>query len=163
MEQYLVPLVSVACVVGGIWILKLSVGWRRKGTASTEWPSVRGKILSSKLHLANASRTSIGPDVSLRYEYAVGSEEYTNEKIAFYEVTTTDEANVLYERFPPGAEVDVFYNPANRKESVLVQGLRTEKQFHEFAMGVIVILVGLVLMFVHWEKFLALAAMLGVP
>lgn len=158
MELYLVPAVSVACVVAGLWILKLAVGWRKKAIESEGWPSAPGKILKSKLHLSNAARTSIGPDVSVTYEYFIDSQRYTNEKVAFYEVTTSEEAAALYERFSSGVEVDVFYNPQDYGESVLVRGRRPEKRFHEFAMGAIVAIVGVFLAIVHREKFESIIA-----
>ncbi|HOY09751.1 MAG TPA: DUF3592 domain-containing protein [Candidatus Omnitrophota bacterium] len=99
-----------------------------KSRASQSWPAAQGAVVSSEVtaHRSRSRkghhRTSYGADV--RYEYSVNGVQYSSNKISFGEYRTHNRgpAQATVDRYPPQAEVVVYYNPDKPEEAVLEPG-----------------------------------------
>jgi Protein of unknown function (DUF3592) len=88
--------------------------WLRRSHTMSRWPTAVGTIISS-WKVLDGER--------IRYEYQVAGHKYVGRRIG-YEVaggsSTADPiAQELAEKYPPGAEVKVYYNPSHPATAVL--------------------------------------------
>ncbi len=118
-------------VTGGIGLtfalvaaILIGIGWinHRRAQASQQWPMVLGRVTGARVE-ANPSDDG-GPTYSptIRYAYDVGGRMYTNARLAFGGVTNDSNPAVAQRavaRYPAGAIVQVYYNPANPQDAVL--------------------------------------------
>ena len=120
------PWFIVLVGVGAIYLGFISV---QKAMQSTDWPSVKGKVVESGI------RTEKGPSSSktgsrdsyhanVIYEYDVIGKVYTGRKVGFGEYGREDEvhATKISEKYPEGEAVDVYYDPDQPSDSVLEPG-----------------------------------------
>ncbi|MCM8538380.1 MAG: DUF3592 domain-containing protein [Lentisphaeraceae bacterium] len=113
-----------------------------KGEASKSWPTVKGKITYSEvLH----SRNGYFPSVD--YEYSINGVKYINYDIDYGRVVERSKAQSfakrIVKRFYLGSEVDIYYDPSDPEESVLIPGGNTMNWFL-IAFGGIFIAIGLI-------------------
>jgi len=91
--------------------------------ASSKWPSTKGKITVSKLVTPNPMKSN-NKKAKVLYAYRVGAGTYSGSRIKY--ANTTGSAQhyqaALIAPYPVGADVDVFYDPANPKVAVLEPG-----------------------------------------
>lgn len=95
--------------------------------AAQNWQTVRGKITRSEVRALRKRSRDEGEQVrsapSIAYEYTVNGKRYTGERISLGEnIPETDFERVL-NRYPVGAEVTVYYDPANPAQAVLERAL----------------------------------------
>jgi hypothetical protein len=108
----------------GFVLLFRAISERRKLQSANTWPSAQGVILASCVE-EDDSRNAVGkvavtfmPVVS--YEYTVLGKTYHGTKVTLGTsgFNYIDASNIS-KRFPEGAQVPVFYNPAKPEEAVL--------------------------------------------
>jgi len=89
--------------------------------ASDAWPSVPGRVTSSRTVFITGRHGSTGPDV--RYTYAVGGQQFSGSRleVVSYSSNTSYASDALAE-FKEGAEVPVYYDPAHPESAVLRRG-----------------------------------------
>jgi hypothetical protein len=87
--------------------------WLRKAWTMSHWPTVTGTIISS---------WDVLDGEKLRYAYAVNGHRYVGHLVvvsaggpASYDATPQE----LVEKYPPGAQVTVYYNPKHCATAVL--------------------------------------------
>jgi hypothetical protein len=90
--------------------------------AAKTWPSTSGTVLMSTVQSKRTGRSrSIYPVVV--YQYMVNGQNYQSQRIKageqFLSIRVTGEAQATAARYPVGASVTVYYNPANPGESAL--------------------------------------------
>lgn len=92
------------------------------------WPSTPGKVLVSETQAKikapgdpgfNFHDTEVENLPRVEYEYKVDGKTYRNGRITIGEKTSEYEIEEILERYPIGAEVTVFYDPANPQTAVL--------------------------------------------
>ncbi|MRR39066.1 DUF3592 domain-containing protein [bacterium] len=108
----------------GIFMIVSALRRRRQEESSAGWPGVQARVIESALE--KASRTNVdGPDTTefiphVRYAYTVLGREYTSNRISFAPLTTNQSpAEQILSRYPAGATVMVYYNPAQPDQAVL--------------------------------------------
>jgi len=86
--------------------------WLHKAFRMSRWPTVKGTITSS-WDVLDGER--------LRYAYVVGRHRYVGHVVALSGGPTTFDATPqeLVEKYPPGAEVTVYYDPKHCATAVL--------------------------------------------
>ncbi len=97
----------------------------RNADASLSWPSVKGRITETRLDATrkpkakNTDYTAI-----LSYTYSVSGQSYSGNRIRFGAEgeNTRESQQAILNRFPEGARVDVFYDPANAVSATLLTG-----------------------------------------
>src|SRR3954447_10257266 len=101
-------------------VLMIRFWLRARGLAN--WPSVQGRILTSgattpadSASPAPGGRRSRGPRYAISYEYTVNERRYTANNVT---LTSPLQGRVnlrhgVTQRYPPGARVPVYYDPAD--------------------------------------------------
>lgn len=108
----------IVALLGG-FAIAASLWLRRANARAQSWPSVRGRVVKSGLR---PDPNDAGSSVEVHYEYKLGARSYVSSRIGF--AVFRDDAPAkerLIARFPLGAEVEVFYDPANPSSSVLLR------------------------------------------
>ena len=114
-----------------------------RGRQSKAWPTARGVILKSTWR-GSMYYEGGGKHIKIEYRYTVNGEKYKSDKITvngFGSGVSLKEAEDVKSMFPQGQEVDVFCDPSNPKDSVLIPGVLAKEYRH----GIIVIICGPVL------------------
>jgi|SRR5579862_6309232 hypothetical protein len=91
-----------------------------RARASRRWPTVPGTVLADEVERRQ------GPflmfyKLMLRYRYEVGGNSYEGDRIQFgpARVTAKQLIEMLAEKYPPGAQVNVHYDPNDPSTAVL--------------------------------------------
>lgn len=103
---------GIGCAVALGCILVALRGRRR---SVSEWSSTRGTVLSSTVQVANGASRRGSPLVL--YSYQVGGAEFQGSRVRLG--AQLDEADVIVGRYPAGACVEVYYDPADPTFAVL--------------------------------------------
>ncbi|MEJ5223897.1 MAG: DUF3592 domain-containing protein [Anaerolineales bacterium] len=89
--------------------------------SSASWRATNGRVLKSRVEVSGGNYATVSPYIL--YEYEVHGRTYQNTQIKvgdrFISARTSREAYDLVDRYPVGADVTVFYDPANPDESAL--------------------------------------------
>jgi hypothetical protein len=87
--------------------------------ATRDWPSVPGKVLTSKVVYKTSSNRSTRPAVT--YTYTVAGKTYQGETIRPGWIKSSGQkyAEKIVRRYPKGAEVTVCANPENPSKACL--------------------------------------------
>jgi hypothetical protein len=116
-------ILPVVFLVGfGIFMYRRSQQGKAAKEAAQAWPGTLGIVLSSSVQSRRSGNsTSIYPVVI--YQYQVSGQTYQGQTIKageqFFSVRIMGDAQATAARYPVGAQVMVYYNPANPKESAL--------------------------------------------
>jgi Protein of unknown function (DUF3592) len=123
---FLIPAAFVA--LGGVFALK-SVSLRRQGRACAQWPVASGRILEAHAEVKFVENDNdrrhrddqfFGATVS--YAYQVGGRDYRSTRLYVGRPVfggSPKFAQDITTKYPSGASVPVFYNPANPAEAML--------------------------------------------
>ena len=86
------------------------------------WPSVTGTVLMSSVQWGSGSHSGSSYPVVV-YQYTVNGQSYQSQTIKageqYLNVRVMGQAQATVARYPIGANVTVYYNPANPAESAL--------------------------------------------
>jgi Protein of unknown function (DUF3592) len=103
---------GAALVAASFWL-------RAMNARAQSWSATRGRILKCELP---PDPHDAGSSVELSYQYKVGARTFTSSRVAF--AAFRNDANskaALVARFPSGSEVEVFYDPRNPSNAVLLR------------------------------------------
>jgi len=106
-------LVLVGLLLCGVWFML-----RKKAQASLQWPSSRGRVISSALNRRQDSDGNQSEEALVVYEYLVGGATFQGKRIAFGG-SGAGGARKSVQRYPAGATVAVYYDPAKPASAVL--------------------------------------------
>lgn len=113
----------IALIVGATFFW---FGWSRfsQSQASRSWPSVEGKVVSSKVaeHMRRKSgvlKRSYRPEIV--YEYEVEGSRFRSDRIGFLDGSSNNRsyAEDRVEEFAAGMVVTVYYDPTDFEEACL--------------------------------------------
>lgn len=117
-----------ALAIDAVILLAAIVKWRAV-TAASKWPAATGRIVESQAEARRISKSSIGDDLiensevrnfaAVRYAFNVGRAKYQGNRIGFGENAGNVGIAETLKRYPKGAEVTVYYDPANPRNCVL--------------------------------------------
>ena len=112
----------IILVVLGIFLYRRSQQGKAAKAAAQSWPGTLGTVLMSSVQSKHSGKsTSIYPVVV--YQYVVNGKSYQSQTIKageqFFNVRVMGQAQETVNRYPIGAQVMVYYNPANPQESAL--------------------------------------------
>ena len=121
-------LVGFACAVAGMLSLITFVKWREV-QALSHWLPTPGKIISSRVEAREVRSSGVGSDSSdttemrnfpaITFEYKVGGKKFQSSRYSVKENLGNFEVPETLAQFPRGAEVTVFYNPADPSKAVI--------------------------------------------
>ena len=130
----------------GIFLIYRSVQSRKKAQASQGWPSTAGLINESRV--AHSTHTDTDGDSSdsytpyIEYTYQVGGQTYTGRDLTFgftQGYGNEAKAQSVLAKYPPGAQVSVYYDPTDPRQAVL------ERQAGGYGVGLVLGIVFLVI------------------
>lgn len=116
-------ILPIIILVGlGIFLYRRSQQGSAAKQAAQSWPSTMGTVLMSSVQSKHTGKShSIYPVVV--YQYTVNGKGYQSQTIKageqFFNVRIIGQAQETVSRYPIGAQVLVYYNPANPQESAL--------------------------------------------
>lgn len=154
--------VLIATLIGGIFALVgaiiLGVGAyvRARAQASKGWPMVLGQVVSSRVTSSTSSEGGTTYEPDIHYAYDIGGRAYNSRRVAFGGFTSTSnprDAEKHTARYPAGAVVQVYYNPANPQDATLER--RAGSAGFLFAFGGCFFVIGCGLSTVLWVIFAA--------
>jgi len=105
--------VLVGLLLCAVWFML-----RKKAQASLQWPSSRGRVISSAVNRRQDSDGNQTEEALVVYEYLVGGATLQGKRIAFGG-SGAGGARKSVERYPAGATVDVYYDPEKPASAVL--------------------------------------------
>lgn len=116
-------IVPVVFLVGfGIFMYRRNQQGQAAKQAAQAWPGTIGTVLSSSVESRRSGNSTSTYPVVI-YQYQVNGQVYQGKTIKageqFFSVRIIGEAQATAARYPAGAQVMVYYNPANPKESAL--------------------------------------------
>lgn len=107
--------------VGGV------VQWRWRAVAMSRWPTAKGSVTSS-WDMLDGER--------MNYAYSVGARRYVGHQVGIVRQgrsTLDAAAQEIVEKYPPGADVTVYYDPKHPATAVLeprnMQGVMSSTVF----------------------------------
>jgi cytochrome bd-type quinol oxidase subunit 1 len=118
----------VIFVLVGFRIYKRSIERKKYLLIVQSWPSTSGRIIESALNVYRSGGRHGGSihEIKVEYEYTVNGQLYKNnlvkagdQFIVVYSVFVNNSMEERIKRYPVGAQVTVYYNPANPGESAL--------------------------------------------
>ncbi|UVK37182.1 DUF3592 domain-containing protein [Mesorhizobium sp. AR10] len=125
-------LVGFACVVAGALSLITFVKWREV-RALSHWLPTPGKIISSRVEARKVRVSGVGVDSNdateirnfpaITFEYKVGKKTFRGSRYSVKENLGNFEVAETLAQFPTGADVTVFYNPADPSKAVIERTL----------------------------------------
>ena len=106
----------------GIFLYRRSQQGSAAKQAAQSWASTMGTVLMSTIQIKRTSRSRSEIPVVV-YQYQVNGTAYQGQTIKageqFFNVRVMGQAQATVARYPVGAQVMVYYNPANPAESAL--------------------------------------------
>ncbi len=133
-------------------MLAMGVEGYRDGKATESWPSTTARILSSEVRedvetsrdSGGMRRTKTTYRPALRYEYAIDGRTYQGYRIKADDYGgSASRAYNAVNRYPVGAEVTVYYDPADPGQAVLEQGADGTAVYLFGGVGVLFSVIGL--------------------
>jgi len=115
-NKWTAEIVCIAFVLGGAWLSIYGLVELNRAGKSPDWPSVTGKVVS----MASGS----GSSYDLMYTYEIDGQTFKGNQVSFSRLLTKDDTRRVLREYPEGKTVDVCYDPANPKISVLEPGIR---------------------------------------
>ena len=120
--HHLPLLVSGSSALVGLIVAVFGVRAYQRARASVAWPFAEGRVIQSEVVPGSEGTTQ--PKIA--YEYTVNGQPYQGDRLKAAHKnygTSGSHARTCVERYPVGARVQVFYNPAEPRESALEPGL----------------------------------------
>lgn len=114
-----------AAVIMGVIILALVVKMREVKKAQS-WQTTTGRITHSKVRPVKQRgdhHENVRNQPSVSYEYIVHGKRFTGERISLAEIIPESDIEVILERYPVGAQVTVYYDLSDPKQSVLERAI----------------------------------------
>jgi hypothetical protein len=124
----LIPLCmgAIFLVVIGIIAFFAIRGFKKSNAvyqAAQSWPSTTGVILSSQLVWEYRSHGRREQEAQVIFQYQVNGQSYQSHTVRAGEevlrARLPGQAQAIVARYPAGAQVTVYYDPANPKDGVL--------------------------------------------
>jgi len=117
--QLIVRTLIVGLIVISTLIYFISICWNGLSRTYVEdgWKITQGTILSPDKKLLDkrsTDRANEGVEQTISYEYTVNSDRYESNSVS-------KETFVKVDSYPEGKIVDVFYNPKDSSDSVLIR------------------------------------------
>lgn len=121
-KRLLLAFMALISVGLGTALLCLEAQSLTKEKSSTNWFTTGGIVLLTDYERTSAGRrTSNAPYVT--YSYRAQGESYTSSSHSFGDDLTDRE---VFERYPSGRSVTVYYNPKHPQETTLMKGVSTK-------------------------------------
>lgn len=137
-DEFEVIFVGAAATVIGVVLLLKGVRAMARDKPGRGWPSAPGRVTNSQITLGKNSRLLV------EYRYEVDGVSYEGDVAQAREPTRSLADNeALWEQYPVGEEVTVYYDPANPSTAVLLLGTHSARVPVLLASSLVMLLFGL--------------------
>jgi len=149
-------LYGVLITASGCLLLWLGVKTLRTARASKKWPVAAGVVVFSGTEAKSSLGDGPATYAKVRYEYEVEGRKYSSERISIGQYGTGGGGHAKAEaaKYPVGAIVKVFYDPADPSQAVLEPGGALFLAIFLLFFGVIMLPLGLLMLLAGIAKFL---------
>jgi hypothetical protein len=143
----LIPLV-IGILAGGLGCILMVISWQKKRSEpiTGSWLPTQGIILSSEVKEHRAvnpgtnNQTVFSPMV--KYQYTCAGRSFSGFRITFNAVDYTSvQAEKIANRYIPGSQVTIFYDPLHPEETVLERSNNNYNMI--FTAGLVLLAVGM--------------------
>ncbi len=136
----------------GITLISLAIYKSRKYFIAKKWQKTKGifievgEVSFEELNLYSYPSAFIYP--TTKYEYYVNEKKYINSLVSFEieNITKRKGSNeVFWGNWKKGNNVDIYFNPVNHSESVIIPNMLPHRRSHYLAIiisGVLLIVIG---------------------
>lgn len=152
MLMFLIP------VLIGIGLFVLAMVSLHRARNSAFWRYTNGRILSAKIEQSERNSSSQGKETrytpKISYTYSVNDQEYISGRIKImtdYSSASINAVREIIQKYRPGSEVIVYYNPAKPKRAVLEKGV--SKDIYILLAFSVIILLGTLFLADHLGYF----------
>ncbi|PXA03335.1 hypothetical protein DDZ13_13005 [Coraliomargarita sinensis] len=125
-------IILLSIFLAGIWLIAFSLSPLDNQTHSETWQTAQAVITSSEIKKHQTRRkapgsskykTRITYQPRLTYVYAIDGSEYQGDRLDFSHRSYSDMqvAKKVQGTYPVGREIEIFYNPENPSESVIIR------------------------------------------
>lgn len=148
------PIASILFLTVGIVLLYFGGRSAYVGIASTYWPTVEGRILSSSVKSEAGKNGGKVFSAAVTFAYTVNSQNFTSDRVRFGSINTASKVfpNQVVERYPAGSSVKVYYSSSNPSSAVLEPGFQSASAI-VLVIGVIFGGVGVAAIFVPTSRY----------
>jgi hypothetical protein len=139
-----------------IFMCRFAMRNYKKSLASESWPSVSGEMVKVSLWgKRNINGEMKDADkLNVEYKYTVKGAEFKNKDVAFYTLMYPETLDFAGNH-PVNSQIDVYYNPHEPTQSVLIIGPRKgSKRYSDLSIAIIGILVGVAISISGWLGFI---------
>ena len=93
-------------------------------SASTNWPTTKGKVVSSSTQVCHHRLAPDDYETKISYQFSIGGKLYSSSIISFPgdQYMGCGHAQEIAAQYPIGTSVIVYYDPADPQDSVLHPG-----------------------------------------
>lgn len=123
MSQIAPAVIGTIFVFFGLLLAKIVMASRAEISSAQAWPSVKGRIISSRIESRRRPKQHTQYFAVIEYRYRVADKDHVNNRISFGGTICSSSQSVAEQRrqneYPDGKEVTVYYNPANPDQSVI--------------------------------------------
>jgi hypothetical protein len=126
--------VIMGLIFGAVGAVLVGIGWlvKRRADLSQAWPMVLGRVVAAGVRLSTDSDGGASYYPEIQYAYDVGGQTYQNNRLMFGGAVGGGRAAAQrhVDRYPAGAVVQVYYNPASPHDSTLERRSGQTKFFY---------------------------------
>jgi len=122
----IVILISSIFIILGFWFCFEGIKDCLKAYNSRKWDAGTCTILQSKLVAERNDDGIMMFETTVEYQYVYKGKKYTGDKIYFGYDSSKDqeESSILYRSLTGGKRTEVFINPKNPQEAILIPGIK---------------------------------------
>ena len=136
--------IEVIVVFFGLYMARHSIISHKNANESRNWPMTSGKIIVMELWGRRNidGRMVEAENLKVKYEYEINNKKYVSKTSAFYTLHYPEAMN-FFNSTRGSRGVDVYYNPLNPAQSVLIRGPHPNKPHGDLILGSVFIVIGL--------------------
>ena len=143
----------------GLTIFFMSIGNKSMAKKSDSWPSTKGLVTSSEFkraifvidsNFAKKRKPTKYYKLKVAYEYEVDGETYTSNNVSFMSnYIHRDMRSAIKDKFEEGRPIQVYYDPNNAEEAVLIKGVNDYNKNPQALTGKVLFVLGVIGM-IYW-------------
>lgn len=121
------PFAAILFISVGLFLLYHGGRSAFKGVTSSYWPTVEGRVLSSRVKSEAGKNGGVVYSAEVNYSYAVNGVSSTSGRVRFGSINTGNRIypTQLVEKYPAGSSVTVYYSTSDPSVTVLEPGIQS--------------------------------------
>jgi hypothetical protein len=148
------PLAAIVFISAGLFFLYFGGRTTFNGVASSYWPTVEGRMLSSTVKSEVGKKGGLVYRAEVNYAYTVNGGSFTSGRIRFGRINTGNPIlpTQLVEKYPAGSSVTVYYSDSDPSVAVLEPGIQSAGLI-VLGIGVLFVGVGVAAIFLPANRY----------